>query len=294
MLGLRRLRGLRGLWRHMDQVARGRQPVYLDFPVHPTPRYGWGLPPHAALEERVATGRRRCSELLRELETMAEGLRAIPVVPPADPRAPHWENVYMGSLDAATLYGFPALFGSRRYVEIGSGNSTKFVRRSVDDHGLDLHVLSIDPAPRAEVDALCDQVVRRPLERADLEVFDGLVANDIVMCDGSHRCLQNSDVSVFFLEVLPRLQPGVLVYIDDVYLPCDYPVEWDERFYSEQYLLAVLLLADLGRRYEVIFPGFFTSLDPELSAQVERFWARAAVPGLEPLPANGFWLRVTG
>jgi hypothetical protein len=278
----------------VDLVARGRQPVYLDYPVRPLQRYGWGRPRHPELEALVAAGRGRCAELLGELHAMADGLRAIPVAPPADPSSPYWDNHYVGSLDAATLYGFPVLFGSRRYVEIGSGNSTKFVRRSVVDHGLDLRVVSIDPSPRAEVDDLCDEVVREGLESASLEVFDTLEANDILMCDGSHRCLQNSDVTVFFLEVLPRLRPGVLVYIDDVYLPCDYPSEWEARYYSEQYLLAVLLLADAGRRYEVVFPGFFTALDSELSALAERFWRRAAVPGLEPLQANGFWLRIRG
>jgi len=293
MLGLRRLRGLRGLWHHLDQMARGRHPVYLDYPVHPERRYGWGRPAHASLETLVRGSRERCAALLGQMEDrVADSLREIPIGASPDPTVPHWANDYIGSLDAATLHGFPLLFGSRRYVEIGSGNSTKFVRHGAKRHGLDLHVTSIDPHPRAEIDDLCDVVVRAALEAAPLDVFDALEANDVVMCDGSHRCLQNSDVTVFFLDVLPRLREGVLVYIDDVYLPWDYPAEWEARYYSEQYLLAVLLLADRGHRYEVLFPGHLTSVDPELGAAVDRFWRRAAVPDLVPLHANGFWIRV--
>jgi hypothetical protein len=143
-----------------------------------------------------------------------------------------------------------------------------------------------------EIDALCDEVVREGLERAPLEMFDALDANDILMCDGSHRCLQNSDVTVLFLEVLPRLKPGVLVYIDDIYLPYDYPPDWQERYYSEQYLLATLLLGDRGRRWEVNFPGYFTTLDAPLRELADAFWRLVGVPGLSPLEANGFWLRV--
>jgi hypothetical protein len=292
MLGLRYIRGLRGLLRHLQLVGSGRQPIYLDHTVHPTPRYGWGRPPHGELRTLVAAGQDRCATLIRELGAFAEGLRAIPVERPRDRRAPHWENLHLAGLDAATLYAFPALFGSRRYLEIGSGCSTKFVRQSVIDNALGLRIVSIDPCPRAEIDELCDEVVREPLERAPLEMFFALERNDILMCDGSHRCLQNTDVTVLFLEVLPRLKPGVLIYVDDIYLPHDYPSEWEARYYSEQYLLAVLLQADAGRRYEVLFPGFYTSIDPDLSYLACRFWRQASGPKLAPMQSNGFWLRV--
>ena len=66
-------------------------------------------------------------------------------------------------------------------------------------------ITSIDPQPRAEVDAICDEVVRSPLEDTDLSVFDTLDAGDILFVDNAHRVLPNSDATVVFLEVLPRL-----------------------------------------------------------------------------------------
>ncbi len=293
MSRLTRALGLDGLRRHIDLVRRGYQPVYLDYPVRPLPRWGWGKPGHTALARVVEGARESCADLLARMEPLTRGLREIPVAAPARPSpAPHWDNGYIGSLDAVTLSTFPKLFGTRRYVEVGSGNSTKFVRRGARELGLDLHITSIDPAPRAEIDTLCDELVRSGLEQTAPERFEELEAGDVLMCDGSHRCLQHSDVTAFFLDVLPRLRPGVLVYVDDVYLPHDYPPEWAERFYSEQYLLATLLLADAGRRYEILFPAFFTTLDPELAGLVEGFWRRAAVPGLSPSIPNGFWMRV--
>ncbi len=71
------------------------------------------------------------------------------------------------------------------------------------------------PQPRNQIDQLADRVVRAPLESIDLRVFDELAENDILFLDSSHRALQNSDVTTFFLEVLPRLRPGVIVHVHE-------------------------------------------------------------------------------
>ena len=275
-------------------MSRGYHPIYLDYPVQASPRYGWGSPPHQRLQYLIGADRESYRTILGELESFAAGLRAIPTSRPRDASVPYWMNGFVQGLDSATLYAFPKLYGSKRYFEIGSGNSTKFVRRSIEDHSLNTRIVSIDPSPRAEVDSLCDEVIREPLEHVSLDIFDRLEENDVLMIDSSHRCFQNSDVTVVFLEVLPRLQPGVLVYIDDIYLPHDYPAGWQGRYYSEQYLLGVLLLADSQQRYEILFPGYFAFVDSELKDHADRFWQRVGLPDMQRIPSNGFWLRVRG
>ena len=47
---------------------------------------------------------------------------------------------------------------------------------------------------------------------------------------------------------------------------------WSSRYYSEQYLLAVLLLADTQRRYEILFPSWFIFTDDELRKTAEETW----------------------
>ncbi len=76
----------------------------------------------------------------------------------------------------------------------------------------------------------------------DLALFRELQAGDVLFIDSSHRCFMNSDVTVLFLEVLPNLPPGVLVQVHDIFIPYDYPREWVERYYAEQYLLSCYLL----------------------------------------------------
>lgn len=52
------------------------------------------------------------------------------------------------------------------------------------------------------------------------------------------------DVVREFLEILPRLRPGVWVHVHDIFFPFDYPAEWliEKRIaFTEQYLLEAFL-----------------------------------------------------
>jgi len=131
-------------------------------------------------------------------------------------------------------------------VEIGSGNSTRFARWASDALGLETRIVSIDPEPRIDIDGLCDERVRLPLESADLAAFNNLTAGDIVFCDSSHRAFANSDVTTFFLDVLPRLGPGTVWGLHDICSPNDYMPIFAERCYNEQYMLEVYMLGGGG------------------------------------------------
>ncbi|WP_218009262.1 class I SAM-dependent methyltransferase [Herbidospora cretacea] len=265
-----------------------RRPIFIDHPIDPEPRFGHGRPAHGELSALIDRNRDRYADRLTRFADLAGALAAIPVRDRPSGTTPYWDNGWLPPLDALGLYGLLTETDPARYVEIGSGNSTKFARRAIADHGLRTRITSIDPAPRANVDALCDVVVRSPLERADLSVFTGLEPGDVVFLDGSHRVLMGSDVTVFFFEVLPLLPPGVLVHLHDIMLPFDYPPEWRWRHYSEQYLLAAFLLGDPGR-YDVELPSAFVQHDPELRGLLRPLWDRLGVTQ-HYLPAS-FWFR---
>src|SRR5690606_25710011 len=116
-----------------------------------------------------------------------------------------------------------------RFFEIGSGNSTRVAHHARTSAHIPIEIVSIDPYPRADIDRFCDRILRQPLEHVDLALFDELRPGDVLFFDGSHRVLQNSDVTVFFLEILPRIPFGTIVQIHDITLPWDYPAEWRER-----------------------------------------------------------------
>jgi predicted O-methyltransferase YrrM len=158
---------------------------------------------------------------------------------PAKLPEPAWIGVPYSPFDAAALYAIIGETRPKLYLEIGSGVTTAWAYRSIRDHGLSTRIVSVDPEPRAAIDSICDEVVRAGLETCDLAVFDQLEPGDIVFMDGSHRSYMNSDVTVFMLEVLPRVKPGVLIHVHDIELPWDYS-EWTVPWYwNEAYMLEI-------------------------------------------------------
>ncbi len=282
----------RPTWQNWVLFALGkRYPIFLDFPVDPRPRYGHGRPPHAQLYALIDRHRERYADLLRQLVGLKEELARIPVHRTEDNTlGPVWANGMLPGLDAASLYGLLALHVPRRYYEIGSGNSTMFARRAIEQRGLRTEIVSYDPHPREEIDALCDRVVRRPVEEVDPAEFDALEAGDVLFVDNSHRSFMNSDVTAVFLDILPRLAPGVIVGIHDINLPYDYEPASAHRYYSEQYLLAAYLLAE-GEHAELLLPCRFISGDEPLRRILEPLWSD---PRLRGVDGNGaaFWMRM--
>lgn len=240
------------------------QMLEVDYPVDPQPRYPLGGRAHPDLWTWFDRQRGPCQEAVRAIARHRATLEAI-ADDTADPYAPHWNQLWFTALDAMALYALVAVRRPPRIVEVGSGNSTKFAARAIHDASLPTTILSIDPQPRAEIDALCDRVIRQPLEHVDQRVFTDLRAGDFLFIDTSHRVFTNSDVTTFFLEVLPKLAPGVVLHLHDIFLPWDYPVQWNKRYYSEQYLLACWLLAG-PERLRLVLSNAFVSCDPVLQA----------------------------
>ena len=185
---------------------------------------------------------------------------------------------------------------SRRMVEheLESGDepdpkAVAEARRAIKDHGLRTKIISIDPFPRAVIDDLCDQVIRTGLELCDLSIFSDLDRGDVVFIDNSHRSFQNSDVTVFFTEVLPTLNSGTLWSVHDIFLPHDYPGEWLGRFYNEQYLLMTYLFGGAaGDTIEI--PVAYIAQSPDLMASFTAALGASPPWGKTPLVGGSFWM----
>jgi hypothetical protein len=177
-----------------------------------------------------------------EIEKYRDWLGKIPTEE-VSPAEPFWNNPWMPGLDAAAIYTLIAQQRPKIYLEVGSGNSTKFARRAVRDHNTGTRIISIDPQPRAEVDAICDHVIRLPVEQVDLEKLSALLSpGDVVFVDNSHRSFQNSDVTVCCLDLLNAIPAGCHFGVHDIYLPFDYPAMFIDWFYNEQYMLMMYFL----------------------------------------------------
>jgi hypothetical protein len=175
---------------------------------------------------------------------------------PADNPAHFYsDNPFFGFVDGALCYALVRNREPGTVVEIGSGHSSRVIRAALDLNGTG-RLISIDPNPRAPVHSVSHEHIEMEVQKMQLDWFEQLPADSILFIDSSHQAGTGSDVNFLFLEVLPALKPGVLIHIHDIYLPDDYPTNWniDRKFnYSEQYLLQALLTFSNG--FRVIWPG---------------------------------------
>ena len=254
-------------------------------------RYGGIVPRHARLEAILAEQSGEYEKRIKQFTSFIEQFLTIPLSSSSavSPKEPVWNNGFFPAFDAISLFGFISTLKPRIYFEIGSGHSTRIAAKAKALNSPSTRIVSIDPTPRAEIDELCDEVVRKPLEECDLSVFDELSDNDILFFDGSHRALQNSDTTVFFFEILPRLKRNVYIHLHDIYWPFDYPDEWAKRMYSEQYVLGGLLLY-ARENFEIILPNVYISWCTELLEYFRELWED---PGLQGIEKEGvsFWFK---
>ncbi|MGC1385433.1 MAG: class I SAM-dependent methyltransferase [Candidatus Acidiferrales bacterium] len=203
-------------------------------------------------------------------------------------------NSAFGPVDAEILYSTVRHFRPRNIVEIGSGNSTLLFAEALEKNrtetGQACELTAIEPYPNQTLITGfpgLTKLLRVPVQRVALTEFERLVANDILFIDSSHVLKTGSDVQYEFLEILPRLQCGVLVHIHDIFLPNEYPRAWvvDElRFWNEQYILQAFL--SFNSAFEVLWAGSYMNTNhPELlRTAFASYGDGKRVPG-------SFWIR---
>ena len=267
------------------------QTLFSEYPVKMVPRYGHGKPPHGELYSIIDKNREEYREILTQALTLKDWIQEINKLDQeSDLSSPGWNNGMLPGLDIVGIYSMIALKKPTRYIEVGSGNSTKVAFKAKSDHNLSTEIISIDPMPRAEIDNLTDKIIREPFENIDYSEILNLEAGEMLFIDNSHRILPNSDAMVFFMEILPKLKKGVIIHIHDIYLPYDYPLFMCDRFYTEQYGLAMFILAN-PEKYATILPNYFISEDKELSELIAPMWDHPNLKGVEQ-HGGSFWLEI--
>jgi hypothetical protein len=211
-------------------------------------RYADGVarlqPTYSVLSERIGAAEPAFLDLLRRAEEYAEALMAIAGQQGVAP-APKFDQDWFPTLDAVAAYTLVRQYGPKRIVEVGSGHSTRFLARAVQDAGLPTEITAIDPQPRASLNGLPVRFHNAIMQTADPAIFAALQPGDILFIDSSHILMPGTDVDWLFNRVLPALPSGVLVHIHDIFLPDDYPPDWAWRGYNEQQAIGPLLAGGL-------------------------------------------------
>lgn len=136
-----------------------------------------------------------------------------------------------GYIEAQALYAMIRHYQPARLVEVGSGISTccsfMAAKKNQQEGKGDCRITCIEPHPSKSLRAMVESssqvcLIPRPVQTAPEELFGQLSAGDILFIDSSHVLKTGSDVHYLILEVLPKLQRGVLVHFHDIYFPYDY------------------------------------------------------------------------
>jgi hypothetical protein len=282
-------------WHALDQLGvpgHGTDLMRIDFPprVADAPRWQRDSAVYARLAAIINQSLPAARVWLSRIASHAPARTAWPEQPDmARPGLPNWMNSFLTPVDMTTLYGVIRETRPARYIEIGSGMSTRVAHAAKTDGRLTTEIISIDPWPRLEVEVLCDRAIRARLEDHTAKLLALARPGDVVFFDGSHRAFPGSDVTAFFLDVLPALPCGCLIHIHDIYLPDDYPSELLRRLWSEQYMLAAWLLGGSAGA-EIVLPCAALCLD---SAACATLAGVPALRGTNPLASSSMWLRRT-
>jgi predicted O-methyltransferase YrrM len=227
--------------------------------------------------------------LLRELGQWGSELQHTPLFSDGNPEQYFYENGQFVATDAVVLHAMIRHFRPSQVLEIGSGHSTRVAARAARMNGA-TRLRSIEPYPsEALLGGLpgLDELIIRPLQEVDSAIFSSLGAGDFLFVDSSHVGKIGSDVNQIILEILPRLQPGVIVHFHDIFLPEEYPRHWvthHRLFWNEQYLLLSYLLDNPG--VEVLVGTHYLGVK-------HREAIRTAFPYLPNFGGSSFWFKRT-
>jgi hypothetical protein len=221
-------------------------------------------------------------------------------------------NGFFESVDAEIAYCLVRHLKPKRIVEVGGGYSSRVMAAALDKNlkvdGVRGELLTIDPHPdRFPREALSDrvQLIAASVQSVDLDIFLTLNSGDFLFLDSTHVVGIGSDVVREYLQILPRINPGVLIHAHDIFIPSDYPrslVLKALAFWSEQYLLQALLT--FNPRFEVVWgSSAMQGFNPEALEQTFPLWKNSyenmsrekrqflpSVDGKRVWPSS-FWMR---
>ena len=227
-------------------------------------------------------------DLLRDrFPKFRDEYEGFPTKPTGEPGRFYLNNHLFEDIDALVAYCMVRHFKPRLIIEVGSGFSSLLLGEAAtrNKHSA---LVCIEPFPREflrEGFPGLQSLMEKQIQDIDLDFFSQLQSGDILFIDSSHTIKIGGDVNYLFLEVLPRLKPGVIVHVHDIFLPFDYRRDWvmkEFRFWTEQYLLQAFLI--FNSEFEVLMANGYLN-------HYHRAQLKATFPSLSSWGGGSFWMR---
>jgi len=185
------------------------------------------------------------------------------------------DNPFFSYHDAFILSSFIRHFSPRQIIEIGSGFSSALmmeVNERFFKDSINLHF--IEPFPEERLDAFVKnrtsvKTYKEKIQQIDLSLLKQLKSNDILFVDSSHVSKTGSDLNFILFNILPILEPGVILHFHDVFYPFEYPKEWVYlgRSWNEAYILRAFLTNNENCQI-LYFNDAMTSLFPDKTKEI--------------------------
>jgi hypothetical protein len=207
--------------------------------------------------------------------------------PTGEPTHFYAEKGPFRGVDAIVAHCMVRYYQPRLIIEIGAGVSSLVLGKAAlkNNHGA---LICIEPFPQEVLKQGgpgLHSLIEKKVQDVGLDFFSQLGSGDILFIDSSHTVKIGGDVNYLFLEVLPRLNPGVIVHVHDIFFPFDYRRDWvmeEFRFWTEQYLLQAFL--SFNSQFEVLMANRYLSYN-------YRKNLKAVFPRLPALGGGSFWMR---
>jgi hypothetical protein len=195
------------------------------------------------------------------------------------------------TVDAMALYLMLRHLKPARYVEVGSGLSTYYAWLALErnrQEGSPCSITCIDPFPTGRLEPLGGvNMIASLVQDVELARFADLADGDVLFIDSTHVLKVDGDVAYLYLEVVPRLRPGVMVHAHDIPFPYNTPhpaeayvfgAKWP--WYRTEPMLIQALLA-FNDRFEI-------TLSTPLLRHFDEAFLAATLPGYRPTVAADF------
>ncbi len=218
-----------------------------------------------------------------------------------DPGKFHLDNSLPFSFGcAAYTHSIIRKYKPKIIIEFGSGNSSKVISSAIEKNkiecNIDCNYSIIDPYPSEliknnELKSIT-KLYEEKAENMDISLFKELKKDDILFIDSSHMVRAGSDVNYAILEVLPKLNKGVIIHFHDIPMPYEYNKVYFTNpnfrvFWTESYLLQAFLINN--NKVEIIAALKFLMTEKiDLFSKVFKHYDSVK----HKLISESFWMRI--
>ena len=200
--------------------------------------------------------------------------------------------------DSIITYSLIRKLKPARYIEVGSGLSTAIARAAGSANaaeGRPMEITCIEPFPSEPLRRLEGvRLIVSEVQDVPPEAFAVLEAGDILFIDSTHVVAIDSDVSYLFMEIVPRVKPGVWTHIHDMPFPFNTPFPADmwvlgDRwpvFWQEAMLVQSFLAFNSAFKMRLSLPLIRHHDEPFIAQRIPGY----ATLSVDENPSSSLWL----